>query len=400
MAGKDAKDVTPPKPQTGMTTRQEFGAMEMESSAETAGTALAAQARAMVEARFIMAMRRPRDWDDVRGRLLKACERPGFAGSATEKIWGAAWYNKPVGDGVEGFSIRFAEEAVRAMGNIDVQTVTVYDDDRKRLLTVTVTDLEDNNSYPTSITISKTVERKYLKDGELALSVRTNSKGKATYTCEATEDEVFQKQQNLVSRAIRNGVMRLLPGDIQAECRMRILEIRDGDIAKNPDGVRKEVADAFSALNVVPSALKEYLGHDLSTSTPAELQALRDLYKVIKSGHVTWNEVLTSVKAERGEDVVDVTTGEVTEQPKKGLEAVTARLKGKAPTVPPVAPQTAPAPAVEAVPAKVATATPPPPQNPPPATRTPAAAPDPEPKPGIAPEDSDVAGLFDFDEGK
>jgi hypothetical protein len=225
----------------------------------------------MVKARFTIALRRPRDWDDVRSKMLRACERPGFAGSATEKTWGAAWYRKPVGEGVEGFSIRFAEEAVRCMGNLDVEPVVVFEDAGKRILNVTVLDLESNVAYQTPITVEKTVVRKFLKKGEEALRVMVNSRGETTYLLPATDDEVFSKQQNLSSKALRTNVLRILPGDIQAECRARILAIRNGEAAKDPDGFRKKVADGFAKLNVRPSDLKELLGHDLATASPAEL---------------------------------------------------------------------------------------------------------------------------------
>src|SRR3990167_8355491 len=97
--------VVVPQPQPGTVARREFGADQLAVAGETSTALLAAQAEAMVKARFVVAMQRPRDFDDVRAKLLRACERPGFAGSATEKTWGAAWYHKPVGDGVEGFSI-------------------------------------------------------------------------------------------------------------------------------------------------------------------------------------------------------------------------------------------------------------------------------------------------------
>ena len=70
---------------------------------ETTAGALAAQAKAAVEARYIMAMQRPRDWDQVRLSLLKECDRTNFAEVAI--------YRKPVGQGIEGPSIRFAEAA-------------------------------------------------------------------------------------------------------------------------------------------------------------------------------------------------------------------------------------------------------------------------------------------------
>lgn len=312
-------DVVTVKP--GQVARQEFGASEMQASAETAGGVLAARARAMVEARFVMAMRRPRDWDNVRALLLRACERPGFAGHMTEKVWGAAWYRKPVGEGVEGFSIRFAEEALRAMTNVDVETTTVYEDDAKRIVTVSVTDLESNLSFPTTLVLTKTVERNRLAKGQVALKTRINSRSEPVYLVEATEDEVFTKQQNLVSKAMRNGALRLLPGDIQSECRTRILAIRHGDVAKDPDKVRRELSDGFNKLNILPSMLKEYLGHDLATATPAELADLRDLWVELKEGRVTWAEVMAGPDPEADKAPAAAATAP--------LDAVTAKLRAE-----------------------------------------------------------------------
>jgi hypothetical protein len=79
------------------------------------------------------------------------------------------------------------------MGNLDIQTVTVYEDDSRRICTVVVMDLETNVAFPTSISIEKIVERRFLPKGETALRVRTNSEGKPVYTVRATEDEVFSR---------------------------------------------------------------------------------------------------------------------------------------------------------------------------------------------------------------
>lgn len=308
--------------QGSMVARDEFGAQQLATTGETVATVLAAKAKAEVEARFIVAMKRPRDWDVVRSKLLKACERPGFAGSATEKVFGAAWYRKPIGEGIEGFSVRFAEEALRAMGNLDARSSVVWEDELKRLVSVEVLDLETNNSIPVMIVIEKTIERKYLKKGEVAISMRENSNGDITYLRKATEDEVMQKQNSAVSKAIRNGILRLLPGDIQAECRNRILEIRSGDAAKDPEGAKRKIIDAFGGLGVSPNQLKKYLDHEISACSPHEITVLRELYDEIKKGNTTWHEVMSSVSEERGEE-------QPSDEPekKKGISGVKDAIK-------------------------------------------------------------------------
>lgn len=308
-------DMTTTQPAAGSIARSSFNEHSIEHAADTAAVAVAARARAMVEARCVMAMRYPRNIDQVRMELLREVERPGFAQ--------AAWYRKPVGKGVEGPSIRFAESVARAWKNLDIQVSTIHDSPELRIIEVSILDLESNLNFPVSITMSKTVERRQLRDGQTALRMRTNSQGQVTYIVEATDDELLVKQAALVSKAMRTGILRLLPGDIMAECRDRIQAIRHGDAAKDPEGARRRVVDAFAGLNISPADLTEYLGHDLAKATPATIADLRSLWAELSSGETTWGQVMGEVRAERG----DKPKGE--EKPST-LAAVTESLKSKA----------------------------------------------------------------------
>lgn len=314
-------------PARGELVRQEFGGSSIQASGETAMTASAATARALVEARFVMAMQRPRDWNDVRVRILKAIERPGFAGKHGEKSKpGEAWFRKPVGSGIEGLSIRFAEEALRCMGNIDVRPLVTYEDDEKRLIDVSVLDLESNLSFTSTVVVPKTIERKSLRRGEQAIRSRVNSQGEVVYLRAATDDEIATTQGALVSKMIRTEALRILPGDIQAAATQRILEIRFGDAASDPDKVQREIADAFAKLNVSPASLRDYLGHELAACSPAELAHLRELYKAIKGGETTWADTVKAAQAE-SEAGGDAKPAEK----KPGLQGLTERLQnGKA----------------------------------------------------------------------
>ncbi|MGH8551890.1 MAG: hypothetical protein ACRERS_01195, partial [Methylococcales bacterium] len=254
---------------------------------------LAAQAKAMVEARFIMAMHRPRSWDDVRVRLLDECRRPAFAANPS------AYYVKPVGKGAEGLGIRFVEVALRCMSNVLVETMTLHDDERARLLRVSVTDLESNETLGKDITVAKTVERSKPLDDGTYISVRTNSSGYKTYTVPATDDDMLNKEGSLVSKAIRTLGLRIIPGDLQDEAEAIILKIRNTKTAADPAAERKNLADSFSKLNVLPSALTEYLGHDFGQCSPAELVTLRGLYGAIKDGETSWAAAIEDAQSSR-----------------------------------------------------------------------------------------------------
>lgn len=278
---------------------------------------LAAQAKAAVEARFIMALNRPRNWDDVRINLLAECRRPAFAQNKS------AYYIKPIGKGVEALGIRFAEVALRCMTNVLVETTTLHDDTLTRMIKVSVTDLEANETIDKSITLTKTVERsKPLDDGSY-ISVRQNSQGYKTYTVPATDDDLLNKEGALVSKAIRVLALRIIPGDLQDECEAVILSVRKNTASKDPAAERKKIADGFAEVNVKPSDLSEYLGHDFGACSPAELVKLRGLYGAIRDGETTWAAVIDAARASMTE---------------VGAKKVSDALKQK-PAAPPQKPQ-------------------------------------------------------------
>ena len=199
---------------------------------ETSAVAVAEQAKAAVQARYMMAMHNRRNMEDVRTQLLKECSRSTFA-----KV---AQYQKPVsGSRITGFSIRFAEQAMRIMQNLLPETYVVYDDDDKRILRVMLTDLESNLTYSKDVIITKTVERRNAK-GDV-ISERRNSSGNTVYLVKASEDEFLNKQNAQESKVLRNHMIRLLPGDPLDECEKAIAKTRSQSVDLDPDHERKQL---------------------------------------------------------------------------------------------------------------------------------------------------------------
>jgi len=251
---------------------------------ETSSSVLAAQAKALVEARYTVAFARPRDMDKVRERLVKEAKRPGFAL--------AAIYHKPIGNGIEGPSIRFAEAAILALGNITTETATIFDDPERRIVRVTVTDLESNVPYSQDVTISKTVERRTLPKGETAISTRTGAGGQLLYILAATDDDILNKANALVSKAIRTLGLRLLPGDIQDEVLDLCKKTRRDRDAQDPEGAKKQIFDLFGKQGVSVEQLKVFLGHDAKLLTAKEHEILRGLFNALRDGETTWREIM------------------------------------------------------------------------------------------------------------
>ncbi|MGM3172532.1 hypothetical protein [Dickeya lacustris] len=276
-----------------LTVRQDFGGVSNTLAApETSATAVAAQAKAMVEARYIMALRRPRQWDQVRQDLLKECRRPSFANNKS------AYYRKPIGNGVEGLGIRFVEVALRCMTNVLVETSMIFEDDHKEIHRVSVTDLESNLTYPLDVRVTKTVERSKPCDDGSYISVRKNSYNKNVYTVPATDDDLLNKRSAQISKAIRTLGLRIIPGDLQDEAESIIKAIRLDEAARDPDTERKRIADAFAEIGVKASELTEFLGHSIDTCSPSELVNLRGIYGAIRDGEASWKSVMEN-KAEQ-----------------------------------------------------------------------------------------------------
>jgi hypothetical protein len=270
---------------------------------DPAAIAAAESVKARIQAAYIMAAQRPRNEDESRVKILKQCDDPRFA----EKVE----YNKPIGKGIKGPSIRFAEAALRYWGNIQSDTQTVYEDEKIRRIRVTVTDLETNATYSKDIQVSKVVERRD-KKGREVVEERMNSLGDRVYIVKATDDELHNKEAALISKAVRNEGLRLIPSDIVDEAIERARGTLMNRDAQDPQAATKKIVDTFAMLNIFPKDLEQYLGHPLRSISPKELQDLRGIYQAIKDGETTWHEV-TAID-------INPETGEITEHKGKSIK--------------------------------------------------------------------------------
>ena len=281
--------------------------------ADPAAVAAAEAAKARIQAAYIMALQRPRSYDQSRIKILEACSRPSFA----EKVE----YSKPVGGGkpIVGPSIRFAELALREWGNISYESQVVYDDEITRRISVAITDLETNTTFSASIQLNKTVERKKT-DGREVVGERINSYGDKVYIVKATEDEIMNKQAAAISKTLRNEGLRLIPQDIIEEAIERARETVKRRDKADPDAARKKLADAFAALRIMPTDLEKYLGHPLGQTSPAELQDLRSIYQTIRDGEAKWSDYVSP----QGEESADAAAA------KEKLHSLKKRIKEQA----------------------------------------------------------------------
>ena len=287
--------------------RQEFDAIETTHHSETAAAAVAAREQALVQAKFLVALKRPRDIEQFRVRLESECKRPSFAKlvkysrPAGKKLVDGKW----VEEKAEGPTIRFVETALQCFTNVDTSTTVVFEHPQFRMVRAAVLDLERNICYTSDIVISKQVERKGFENrktgvleppkGREVISKRTNSVGEEVYTVLATDDETTTKQNALQSKNIRTNGLRLLPRDIVDHCMAIAAETVAKKDAQDPDAAKREIIDHFvNDIGVQPVDLAAFLGHSLDRPfLPAEIATLRGVYAAIKDG-ATWQEILES----------------------------------------------------------------------------------------------------------
>jgi hypothetical protein len=293
------------QPRANQIARQDFGGSSL--AATTGATeALVAKARASVEARVIAAKRWPRHMAEARQTILAECKRTAFAH--------VAMYARPVGKKkdertgqwtdvlAEGLTIRAAEMMMRALGNMEASSETIYDDATMRIVRVVVVDYQTNATWQEDLTVQKTVERRQLKKSQRPLGERLNSYGDRVFIVEATDDEVHVRSKAMISKASRSGILRLVPGDLQDEAKALVMATRRKEDAADPTAARNRVFDAFAAIGVRPTALEEYLGHPVDSMSPAEREKLLLVHSAIKEGETTWAKELAEQAAAREDE--------------------------------------------------------------------------------------------------
>ncbi len=128
---------------------------QLQGFGEIGMTAAASHAKAMVESRYVMALKNPRNWDTVRQDLMAECKRPSFANNKS------AYYTKPISGAknASNLGIRFVEVAFRCMKNIMLESLLIHEDAHKEIHRIIVTDLESNLTPTQDLLVLKTVER-------------------------------------------------------------------------------------------------------------------------------------------------------------------------------------------------------------------------------------------------
>lgn len=256
------------------------------SAAQSSGsfgslTVLEQAAIAEVQVGAMLALRNPRNEDQARDGILRACKRSTFARMSRYSIPNRG----------TGFTIRFAEEAVRLWGNIKFQRFIITNTAEEVVCKVCGWDLQTGTSYSEDVMIRKVVERKAPQGREI-LGQRTTSTGATVYLCVSNDEELVKDLRSQCARIERNIGLKLIPIDVREDALTQVEATSRNEVKADPEKAKRDVLDGFSGIGVRPVALQAYLGHPLDTITEAELVTLRGIYAAIRSGDMTWQSVM------------------------------------------------------------------------------------------------------------
>lgn len=236
------------------------GLIEPPQSTALSTAAAGVQARqiAEVQAAIISAKKFPRDEGQAIAKILKTCERPGFADSAE--------YSYPRGDKtVTGPSIKMAEEMQRAWGNIQSGVIELERMEDKSLCQAYAVDLETNTRAEIAFTVEHYIDTR-------------NGKRRVT-----DSRDINGLILNYGNRIKRNCILSLIPDDIVDMAMSQVSETLK-KVAGNKkledriDGMLKK----FAEIGVTSQMIQAKLKHNTQSISERELTQLGKIYNSIK----------------------------------------------------------------------------------------------------------------------
>ena len=218
------------------------------------------QARAMaeVQAALVIAASRPRNELRARDRLLQACQRVNLAS-------GALYQYSRGGTAVSGPSIRLAEAAARAWGNMNYGFRELSRRAGESECEAYAWDLETNTKAVRQFSVR---HRRDTKKGGYDLT---------------DERDIYELMANQAQRRVRAAILEIIPGDIMedavAECE-KTMKANVGNVAE----AAARLVQAFADMGIPREAVEKRLGHRIDAIQPAQIIAFRKIYASIKDG--------------------------------------------------------------------------------------------------------------------
>lgn len=294
-----------------------------------AAIAIGTAARVEAEGKMLLARQYPREIELVEKRLLADCSRPSFArgarfarpvGGDCKACEGSKFADNaqrvpcrecmdrdghPTGKNIaRGLSVHFARNAFAAMGNIDVRTMLLYEDEEESIMRCQATDLETNAHMSFDVKVTKIIERRKLNRGQRALGTRANSYGDTVYLVRAEPADHEKDRAAAAAKKLRDAILALVPQDIKEACEAQI----DATMTKALSADRKktvaQLVAAYGQLKppVTEEEIAAYLGHAVADLTDAEYLDMQAIFTGLREGACSWIEVMADKRGDLERD--------------------------------------------------------------------------------------------------
>lgn len=221
-----------------------------------------ARASGEVQAKYIVAYKRPRQIDAVLSDVHTKCQRVAFAKDSQ--------YTFPRGgQTVNGPSIRLAEAVAQSYGNIDFGWKEVGQIPNGVEIEVWCTDLESN--------ISRSLRK----------AIRYERQRKNGVIDRLTDPrDQYEHVANFAARYMRSCIQSVIPRDIFDQA----MDICDSTLEKASEQEGKlseriaKCVESFKTVNVTVDMIEARIGHKVERINQTELLSLGKIYNVLKDG--------------------------------------------------------------------------------------------------------------------
>ena len=217
-----------------------------------------ARAVAEVQAALVIAASRPRNELRARDRLIQACQRVNLAS-------GALYQYSRGGTAISGPSIRLAEAAARAWGNMTYGFRELARRTGESECEAYAWDLETN---------TKAVR-------QFAVRHRRDTK-KGGYDI-TDERDIYELMANYAQRRVRAAILEIIPGDIMEDAVAECEKTMKSNVGNVTDASAKLIR-AFAEMGIPRDAVEKRLGHRIDAIQPAQIIAFRKIYTSINDG--------------------------------------------------------------------------------------------------------------------
>lgn len=238
------------------------------ASREVGAVSAVAREESEIKAAIVVAKNFPRDEAACYARVMKSCQRPGFAECSA--------YSFPRGgQQVSGPSVDLAREMARCWGNIRYGLRIVSADKDWVHIKGWALDLETNNYIEAEDKFQKLIQRKNKRTG-------------TTEWVSPDERDLRELVNRRGAILVRNSILQILPPDVTDDamerCSETMRKAARGDIEQSKEQSIRRLVMAFDTLSISADMLAKRLGHELNLINVDELAELRKIYKAIADG--------------------------------------------------------------------------------------------------------------------